>query len=112
MGLRESYQNAETYAQYTQLSQDLEDRDSWQTRTHGTKRMRRRPKQLTVEVLAQIASAYSAGATLRELVEEYGVNRERLALMLIGNDRSLRPRGPNSKTHSRDEKGRYLPRTL
>jgi len=107
--LRESYQNAGAYVQYTQLSRDLEYRDTWLSRPRGSKRIRRKPKQLTVDALAEVAAAYGAGATLRELTQLYEINRERLALIIKSTGYDLRPRGPKGETHPRDALGRYLP---
>jgi hypothetical protein len=109
--LRESYQNAGAYGQYTQLSRDLEGWESWRARGCETKRTRRRSVRLTEEALGKATYAYQAGRTLRDLAQDFEINRERLALLLRSCGTELRPRGPNCAIQPRDEKGRYLDRS-
>jgi len=108
--LRESYQNAEGHARYTQLSQDLEDRDMWPAQTRGTKRIRRRSVLISEERLAKAVGAYQTGRALRELAQEFSVNRARLTLLFRASGVALRPRGPNIVFQPRDQQGRYVPK--
>lgn len=109
--LCESYQNADAYAHYIQLSQELGDQDTWPAQLCGQKRIRRRSVTLSPKILSAAIAAYVSGRTLRELAQELGISRERLAQLLKMQGARLRPRGPNSTIQPRDEEGRYLGRS-